>query len=83
MQAIYSKKVFARYFFSAEEPSGEASRKRAATNCPVTMRKKGTATRASTLVRKKSALSLMEARGEVWIAMTRMAAATRNLSSPP
>ena len=53
-------------------------RKPATTKCPVTMKKKGTAIRASTLVRKKSAPSWNVARGEVWIAMTARAAKTLN-----
>ena len=61
----------------------EGAVKPAATNCPVTIRKKGTATLARILVRKKSAAPLTEARGEVWIAITSRAAQSRKTSSPP
>ena len=47
------------------------------------MRKNGTAIRARIRVRKKSADSFREARGEVWMAMTSREAAVRNLSRPP
>ena len=44
------------------------------------MKKKGTAVRARTLVRIKSPASLKSASGEVWMAMTRIAAVRRSQS---
>ena len=46
------------------------------------MKKKGTAIRARILVRIKSPVSLKSASGEVWMAMTRIAAARRSQSMP-
>jgi hypothetical protein len=49
---------------------------------PDAIKKKGTATRASILVRTKSVVSLTEVSGEVWIVTTRKEAIILNLSIP-
>ena len=52
------------------------------TKKPVTMKKNGTATRAMTRVKMKSAVCEYVVSGEVCMAITRNAATTRNISMP-
>ena len=49
---------------------------------PEVIKKNGTASRATTLVRTKSPVSLNELNGDVWIATTRNAATIRAISIP-
>ena len=51
------------------------------TKYPVIIMKNGTAVRAMTRVRIKSAVSLINARGDTWMAMTRKAAGRRYRST--